>query len=380
LTKRIVICLDGTKNTPESDTNVHKFYTAMGPPSGEQVTFYLKGVGTEGSWLRRNISAAIGLGVEKKIRAAYDFVAKNYEPGDEISIVGFSRGAFEARCLASMITNVGLPTHYASNGDRYDSKLSDEIYRAYKKNIWKLDGPLPETFAQHAVSPQKIKMLAVWDTVASIGLSAAHGGIDERHKYLDAEWNHRIQNAFQALSVDERRKEFVPVRWKQGPGDSPYHRMEQVWFPGVHCDVGGGNKGSNLSDAPLSWIIDRAQEQGLTFDQKEIVKYKASDPKNMLDIESYSELWGAPLTREIPRGAKVSETATVRAAFHPNYKPRGPAEGPPEVDAHGADIVTNPPVVPERGDWAQPTRPLEIAPSERDRLNPAKMSVKKGPG
>src|SRR4051812_13399007 len=97
--KRIVLCFDGTWNSPESGTNVHKLFDALGPDTDEQMRFYYTGVGAEGNKLQRVIEGATGEGIEKKIREGYDDLASVYEPGDQIYIFGFSRGAFAARCL-----------------------------------------------------------------------------------------------------------------------------------------------------------------------------------------------------------------------------------------------------------------------------------------
>jgi len=349
--KRIVLCFDGTWNTPESETNVHKLHQALGPDTEEQVSFYYQGVGTEGNPLMKIAGGAAGEGIVDKIREGFDDIAAIYEPGDQIYLFGFSRGAFAARCLAHVIAEYGFPTRYfdSDNPDtsHYNKYLGDVIFDEYKARKRRDD--LPQIMKDHCVTGASVKMVGVWDTVGSLGLSAAFGKVNKlRYGYLEPEWHPNIQNSFQALAIDEKRSQFNPVRWRTGPGEhSPNHTMEQVWFPGVHSDVGGGYDHSAQAENALGWMIKRAIKCGLTFDREKIREYAVQDLDDLGVIhESWKPHWGIPKTRDVPGGSKLSGFVTLQQEldlYDPKNLPAGKTKT--TVASDGTDLRQKPPSV-----------------------------------
>jgi Uncharacterized alpha/beta hydrolase domain (DUF2235) len=263
--KRLVVCFDGTWNAADSEkaeTNVARMYRAIRANSGDhhQMAFYERGVGTTMVKAINLIAGATGLGVGDNIRAAYMNLAKNYVPGDEIFLFGFSRGAFSARSLSGFIGACGLLKR-ESLGAIYKAW---SFYREAKVRT-------PQAFAATSGAlvhdDVKIKFLGVWDTVGALGVP---GGIfgsklsGEVFEFHDTTPSRIVLNAMQALAIDEMRDEFVPTFWT---GDAPAGaNIEQVWFAGAHSDVGGGYDLRKAADIPLRWMALRAEKQGLELD------------------------------------------------------------------------------------------------------------------
>jgi uncharacterized protein (DUF2235 family) len=257
--KRIVFCADGTWDTANSRSNVYLFYKSI-LVTGEQMPFYDDGVGADGNIVVRVLEGAIGAGIQQKIKDGYTKIAHVYEAGDQIFIVGFSRGAYTARSLAGMIAACGLPTK------NFSSDLVDTAFRAYREPANRAN--LLKSLSNCAMAEAKIQMIGVWDTVGSLGLTAAIGGVDPIVAFLDTTLHASVLNAYHALAIDEKRPQFQPTLWN---APSPGQTLEQVWFSGYHSDVGGGafhrQPGQKaLSDIPLAWMMAKAAALGLQFD------------------------------------------------------------------------------------------------------------------
>jgi hypothetical protein len=213
------------------------------------------------------IGGAFGDGVDENIRAGFMFLSQNYVPGDEIFLFGFSRGAFTARSLAGFIGRCGLLK-------RDHLGLVNEAWAYYRSNA---AGRSPAAFSasrggtdgntvNHAAS---IRFVGVWDTVGALGVprNFLNRGTAAEFQFLDTSPSPVIEIGRHALAIDERRDEFVPTLWtvpegpKQKLGD-----IQQVWFAGVHSDVGGGYRNHTLADIPLRWMAEEAQKAGLDLD------------------------------------------------------------------------------------------------------------------
>ena len=254
--KHLIACLDGTWNTadhPVKITNVVKIMRALAPEDAEghpQVVFYDKGVGTGGP-IDRIRGGAFGRGLDDNIKDAYRFLANNYEPGDRIVLFGFSRGAFTARSLAGLLGWQGMikKTHL---------ELLSEAYRGYRKK----DASLRDRLRRYCWDePVRIRFLGVWDTVGALGIPLTIASAYNRRHYQfhDTSLGEHIEHAFHALAIDEQRAPFSPTLW-DAPEDAeiPYARVQQVWFAGVHSDVGGSYAEKGLSDIALTWMIQMA--------------------------------------------------------------------------------------------------------------------------
>lgn len=273
--KRLVVCCDGTWNTPDqvtstpvaggasvrvpAPTNVAKLALAVSPRDDagvEQRTYYHCGVGTTRS--ERLRGGAFGLGLAANVRDAYRFLVDCYEPGDELFFFGFSRGAFTARSVAGFVRNAGIlrPEHSGRLADAY------ALYRSRGAHPVSTEAML---FRRSYSYEPRIRFIGVWDTVGALGIPVnGLRFLNRRNQFHDVALSSTVDAAFQALAIDERRRPFRPAVWM--PSTTPGQVVEQVWFSGVHCDVGGGNAQHGLSDITLAWMAGKAGEHGLAVD------------------------------------------------------------------------------------------------------------------
>lgn len=281
-TKRLVICCDGTWNRPDSDhvTNIEKIArtvaTDLDSTDGvQQLVLYLAGVGAGSYAADRLLGGAFGFGLFANVRNGYRFLALNYEPGDEIFVFGFSRGAYTARSLAGMLGRVGLLTREALVAD----KLPEAVARYQRK------GPASGSFGEsdaefrrdHCHPGSPVRMLGVFDTVGALGVP---GAWRTSHQFHDVNLGPSVQCARQALAIDEQRLKFEPCLWEADEetrlADERSGRVQQVWFEGAHSDVGGGYADTGLCDTTLLWMATEANRCGLVFDASLLATYTGS--------------------------------------------------------------------------------------------------------
>lgn len=315
MSKNIVICSDGTGNSggKRRGTNVWRVFNAVDRHHGdcEQLTFYDDGVGTHNVRPLRLLGGAFGWGLSRNIREAYEFLALNYEVGDRIFLFGFSRGAFTVRSLAGMICRCGLLKRDAllEGGRRERERTVKRILHAYRSVKEPLCSANAEEIRKQlgiddlCLQTVPIHFVGVWDTVDAVGVP-----FDELKYWIDRFWrlvfkrrpwdfrNHEphpaIRHACQALALDDERKTFHPLVWEipnsdpkdevdpdpsdpdendvpEAEGDDGARDGEQtvrqVWFAGVHSNVGGGYPKDSLSLVPLLWMMRQAAACGLRF-------------------------------------------------------------------------------------------------------------------
>lgn len=265
MSKRLVVCCDGTWNHRDqpNPTNVTKVFSAVAREDGPgrvQVPHYVRGVGT--AWWEKIRGGVFGMGLSRGVVTAYRWIAESYEPGDELFLFGFSRGAYTARSTAGLIRNCGIvrqPT---------EARISEayEIYRSEEPP----DGPRATAFRDahsHPLAP--IRFIGVWDTVGSLGIPVGDNAItrwiNRRWGFHNTDLSRYVENAFHALAIDEVRRPYSPTLWSAPEDAPPEQTVEQVWFTGAHSDVGGGFAQTGLSDLALLWMAERAEECGLTF-------------------------------------------------------------------------------------------------------------------
>jgi uncharacterized protein (DUF2235 family) len=268
--RRLVVCCDGTWNRPDqvkngmaSPTNVTKLARGLSPQAASgtaQIRYYHAGVGTER--LERITGGAFGLGLSRHVCDCYRFVVENYQPGDELYFFGFSRGAFTARSLGGLIGNAGILR--AEHVDRIG-----EAYRLYRdrRDDRKPGGSESQRFrAAYSHDEKAIHFIGVWDTVGALGIPGLRGPLVKRlWGFHDTTLGRHVRFAYQALAIDEERSLFQPTLWEQQP-DATGQTLQQVWFAGVHSDVGGGYPDASLAEVPLMWMTERAGECGLEFE------------------------------------------------------------------------------------------------------------------
>ncbi|MFA5205067.1 MAG: DUF2235 domain-containing protein [Lentisphaeria bacterium] len=273
--KRLVLCCDGTWNKPDTladgrpvPSNVVRlaYRVAKRDDSGvPQVLFYDMGVGTDN--LSDHITGGVlGDGLEDNIHDAYRFLIGNYEPGDEIFLFGFSRGAFTVRSIGGMIRKCGI----LRRGAVEQYVMAKELYHSGTRPD---DAKAVAFRQQYSLSPDApipIKFIGVWDTVGSLGIPK-NGGEAPKYQFHDTELSRTVENACHALAIDEHRAPFQPSLWSYIP--KPSQKVEQVWFCGAHSDVGGGyaslaDKKKNASNIPLQWMLGKAASAGLKLDDE----------------------------------------------------------------------------------------------------------------
>lgn len=260
--KRIVIFADGTWNSPDEGeaTNVLQMARAVVPEQDgvEQIVFYDWGVGTD----RKKMMGGIrGEGIDKNIMDCYRFIVHNYQQGDQLFFFGFSRGAYTVRSLAGLIRNCGLLKR------QYADKIPD-AYKLYRKRSKSSSPNADQAFKfrqDYAVADiTQIEFVGVWDTVGSLGIPVPFWGTLGEREFLfhDVEPSKIIQHARHAVSIDENRVDFEPTLWD----DKPDIDLKQIWFCGVHSDVGGGYDEHGLSDITARWMLNEVEPFGLTFE------------------------------------------------------------------------------------------------------------------
>lgn len=274
--RNIIICCDGTANSPVKDrTNVMRLWLILTRDPG-QIVYYDPGVGTLGSpglatgvgrRLSRIIDMATGKSVRQNVLEAYEFLMDTYKEGDRLYFFGFSRGAYTVRALAGLIDMFGLLPKGSRN-------LLPHLWAMYSND----EGDTPEIGKRMKLAYElrtlnrrvEIHMLGVWDTVSSWGLFFNFGSLPRTYRNLS------VRHIRHAVAIDERRAAF-----RQNTFDhEKNHDVAEVWFPGVHCDVGGGypENESGLAKIAMKWMLDEAEELGLRVDPAKRAKVLGGTP------------------------------------------------------------------------------------------------------
>ncbi|WP_338930469.1 DUF2235 domain-containing protein [Streptomyces netropsis] len=298
MAKRLIVCCDGTWNLADqlSKTNVTKVALAVRPRAAgvEQRVYYHSGVGTR-RWERLR-GGAFGMGLSGNVMDAYRFLVSDYEPGDELFLFGFSRGAFTARSLAGLVRNSGILRR--GNVDRIM-----DAWALYRDRLEKPSGTASTLFRRTYAHETEIQFIGVWDTVGALGIPLPGAGgtpnngpwwrkpvdlANRRWGFHDTELSSWVKGAFHALAVDEQRTPFRPTLWHQKPGAAENgQELKQVWFTGSHSQVGGGDKETALSDITLLWMVAQAHRYGLEFDTEALSEAGPRDmtPDRGIDFE-----------------------------------------------------------------------------------------------
>ncbi len=302
MTKNIIFCADGTWNHPDEDengdgltdpSNVYRLYGNLARSTNAsnakeqecstqgQIAKYIHGVGDDSNWLAHFLDGALGIGVVARIVRGYTFISRNYQPGDRIYLIGFSRGSYTVRALAGMIVKQGLlkPDILGDAGSETSYRKGAAAWERYcKANIHKSVLAKVESFITHIgdnlfgdsvsdadfVTSIPVQAVAVWDTVGALGIPVhnARGECIDVFNFTDTELNHNVTHGFHAVSRDEQRAGFSPTLWNIRGG------IEQLVFPGCHADIGGGYAEHGLSDITLQWMTEHLARIGVLFSPK----------------------------------------------------------------------------------------------------------------
>jgi uncharacterized protein (DUF2235 family) len=286
------------------NTNVFQMYAAADGQDGF-TAFYDPGLGApeEGAWgwtrAARNLwSKATGWGISANIADCYEALMLGWQPGTKIGVFGFSRGAYTVRCLGGVLATCGIarsdggapiPQDRAGPGAARRREIAEEAVAAYKIKDETERRVAGRAFAVRYASELVVPdVVGVFDTVRSLGLPGVMNVANPwRHEFHDTELNVRVSVGLHALSVDENRKAFLPVLWDDvdAAGRGAGQVIEQVWFPGVHSDIGGGyTDDSRLADLALAWMLERLGDLAdlhipLTVEGMDLVLGKAHDER-----------------------------------------------------------------------------------------------------
>jgi len=387
--KRIAICCDGTWNTltAENVTNVVISAQAVLPMGKKgrsnvpQSVYYDEGVGTSSipiiGKLDKWFGGAFGWGLMKNVEQAYRYLVFNYQPGDEIYIFGFSRGAFTARSLAGLIRNCGIikQEHAGQIGEAIKLYRSPEahpnsdesmkfradhcphLYLNDKELAWRKEN-LPEL---PKATQLTIDYIGVWDTVGAMGVPAhlmVASLFNKKYAFHDADLSSSVKSARHAVAIDERRRTFAPAIWKNLPTlngraedehiDDDNAPFQQKWFPGEHGGVGGGGHYRGLSHEALLWVLEGASRVGLNLESsvleeaEKLVDHKA--PLN--NMKKSNKFSFASLGRREDRAGPqsehdISDSAKRRWCEDANnlpekklYRPKGLKRHQKYLDSH----------------------------------------------
>ena len=276
MARNLVVCCDGTWNTPTQKdrgvvvpSNVVKMARAIRDDAPDQVVYYDTGVGTQ-EGLDRLTGGALGIGLTQNIKQAYAWIATNWQDGDRLYLFGFSRGAYTVRSLGGLIGRCGVSSPAQEDVDK--------AYELYRKAGDEAGKQRAAEFRQRQ-RPAGVYFMGVWDTVGALGVPALSryglvrkmvrrltDNTEMAHGFHDETLGRHVQHAYQALSIDERRGPFEPSTWKND--GQPRDNVEQVWFAGVHSNVGGGYIDAGLSDHAFMWMAVKAMDAGLRLDER----------------------------------------------------------------------------------------------------------------
>lgn len=381
--KNIVIFSDGTGNTAIKGrgTNVFKLYEAVdleghkkNQNSTPQIAFYDDGVGTGRLRVWRVLSGAFGWGLGRNVRQLYADLARTYNPGDRIFLFGFSRGAFTVRTLADFIATCGIVDRRKKEltNDKELRDAVEECYKEYRRQYRTLLGGtrlgqrVRRAYSEERVSPFRlvdkqhapsgkipIEFIGVWDTVDAVGLPIA--GLANLinstvcpFKFPNYRLSPLVNCARHALAIDDERHTFYPLLWDETDEKDP-DRIKQVWFAGVHSNVGGGYPKQGMSLVTLVWMMEEAKSAGLCFCDLDWQLYH--ERQNVYDKLYDSRSGLAFYYRYKPRDiGRICEARSVTPKIHVSAIERiiqGPEAYAPGNLPHTSNIVGRPdPAIP----------------------------------
>jgi uncharacterized protein (DUF2235 family) len=359
--RNIVLCSDGTgqRGGPGRRSNVWRIYLAVDPRPQDgprQIRVHDDGVGSEDFAVLRIIGGALGVGVSRNIRELYAALITSYRCGDRIYLFGFSRGAYTVRILANLICLFGIPDG-SNKTPRQILKIAQSALDAYKAaNIESAaDGnsKAVKSFQQahgNVLQPRQedrpfsVHFIGCWDTVGAIGLP-----FDELTKAvmplfpLRFQNNHPpsgVQHLCQALAIDEERQTFQPVLWDE-TNLVDNQTLEQVWFPGVHTNVGGGYPKDQLALECLKWMVQQAEKRDLQFSQPILQRFaeEASPHGKMYDSRAGLATYYRHLPRRIDRLTVGRSTPKIHSSALDRISYRAIAYAPTAITSRDYETV-----------------------------------------
>lgn len=340
--RKIVIFFDGTYNDPRSGTNVVELFKATQSTQGVG-SFYIEGVGAKG----KPVGMAMAWGISMRVRSAYAYLLDHYRPGDHIYLFGFSRGAYSARILASMLYHAGLPE--LRTGAASSSEIADLIYDAFKGDKKSADRirRVQQALTERDLPPMRqvnVTFMGLWDTVEALGWPDYEENVDVPNpRYGDQLCN--VERAAHAVSLDDNRARiFTPLLLTRvhllsdcgrdaGPPPSIDEikqriesKVQEVFFAGAHADVGGGYEDGvgGLSGVSLNWMVRRAKDAGLSLALEGESPFAENHlaPANDAEARFPFNLFYKRMYRSIDVYADSDRATTPYLNFHATLKDR----------------------------------------------------------
>ncbi len=303
MSRNIILLSDGTGNSAAKlqRTNIWRLYQALDLAGGDQIATYDDGVGTSSFKPMAILGGALGYGLKRNVIDLYLFLCRHYQQGDRIHCFGFSRGAFTIRVLGGLIADQGL---IPAGGDDAMGRNARAAFRRYRDNRYKsalgLEKPLRalRNMILNVMDPagtpsssekRKVRLtfMGLWDTVGAYGLPFEE--LTKAWNWIfplsvpDREPSSIVDRACHALALDDERHTFHPVLWNEAnlPGANAHHisdeKISQVWFSGVHSNVGGGYPEDALAHVSLNWMLEQASAAGIRFKANELSALKVSE-------------------------------------------------------------------------------------------------------
>lgn len=324
----IVICADGTWNRPEEDTNkdfptnVLKLARAIAPSDSlvSQHVFYDWGVG---SYYGAISGGAFGCGIHKNILDGYRYIIQNYQEGDKIYLFGFSRGAYTVRALSGLINNCGILKR------PYANQVA-EAWKIYKSPLSrnKPNGAAALAFKEaHSHESRNVHFIGVWDTVGALGIPFSLMGLfSSDDEFYDTKMGPNVSIARHALAIDEKRDDFAPTLWTPRTGVD----LQQVWFAGVHSDIGGSYPpdrltGNSIADTSLAWMLKQAKAAGLVLESHIEEALSEGDLAKKHESRTipyrYKRAFNRPLIHK-NRPTKIHHSVKARYLADRKYRPQ----------------------------------------------------------
>lgn len=257
--RNIVICCDGTGNQyGQNNTNVAKLFEMLVYDDNQRI-FYDPGVGTASrslfvpfQFVSNLVTQALGTDLQENVEEAYYYLMNNYQEGDKIFLFGFSRGAHTVRRLSTLLEMCGLLYRGSENMISYVSRMY--LSKKGKRKDYRNDKVL-RGFRDAFTRRCPVHFVGVWDTVSALS------SLMPRPK-LDGVLSKEQSFGYHAISIDEKRLQFPPSLWNEKDVQKD-QVVEQVWFAGVHSDVGGWYNERGLSNTALKWMASNAISAGL---------------------------------------------------------------------------------------------------------------------
>lgn len=339
--KNIVVCCDGTGNkvTVNENSNIVHLFACL-EKSANQICYYSPGLGTttplwvENYWGKKWFklkALAVGYSLKNNVLDAYKFIMDNYDDGDHIYFFGFSRGAYTVRVVAGLIRMFGIiqkgnTAHLEQLYNLYQNYTNQDLNRFAKersKVVKRISGHVKivaRIKSSFSRGEGKMAFMGIWDTVSSVG------NIFKTNSNLPYTYNLKhVKSVRHAVAIDEKRKKFMV----QKVNPLTHKDLKEVYFAGVHSDIGGSYPEEGLSKISLVWMLGEASSYGLRLDRERVDKYvfgvggKFQAPDFLLDIhDSYKGLYKihSPKFREISKGSLIHDSVAQKLQ-RKNYNP-----------------------------------------------------------